>query len=112
MCQPTLPTPFTLCDRVSQALADRSTDERRCNNAGENTRDIETSVQKSFIRMDEMMREKRGWRELSALGDKINIFTCVIEGLIWSSRVSQAVAEMKTIRFAFRRMHPSVSQEQ
>ncbi|GKA11335.1 probable protein phosphatase 2C 60, partial [Tanacetum coccineum] len=50
------------------------------------TGDIETSVQKSFLRMDEMMRGQRGWRELSALGDKINKFTGVIEGLIWSPR--------------------------
>ncbi|GJX79189.1 probable protein phosphatase 2C 60 [Tanacetum coccineum] len=41
---------------------------------------IETSVQKSFIRIDEMMLEQRGWKELSALGDKINKFTGVIEG--------------------------------
>lgn len=34
--------------------------------------------------MDEMMRGQRGWRELEALGDKINKFTGMIEGLIWS----------------------------
>nr|GEX92794.1 probable protein phosphatase 2C 60 isoform X2 [Tanacetum cinerariifolium] len=50
------------------------------------TGDIETSVQKPFLRMDEMIRGQRGWRELLALGDKINKFTCVIEGLIWSPR--------------------------
>ncbi|KAB5516181.1 hypothetical protein DKX38_026829 [Salix brachista] len=49
--------------------------------------DIGTSVQKAFFRMDEMMRgQKRGWRELAALGDKINKFTGIIEGLIWSPR--------------------------
>lgn len=36
--------------------------------------------------MDEMMRGQRGWRELSILGDKINKFTGMIEGLIWSPR--------------------------
>ncbi|KAJ6687334.1 hypothetical protein OIU74_016089 [Salix koriyanagi] len=36
--------------------------------------------------MDEMMRGQRGWRELAALGDKINKFTGMIEGLIWSPR--------------------------
>ncbi|KAL2544672.1 putative protein phosphatase 2C 60 [Forsythia ovata] len=48
--------------------------------------DIGTSVQKTFFRMDEMMRGQRGWRELAILGDKINKFTGMIEGLIWSPR--------------------------
>ncbi|XP_014501105.1 probable protein phosphatase 2C 60 [Vigna radiata var. radiata] len=52
------------------------------------TGDIGTSLQKSFLRMDEMMRGQRGWRELSILGDKINKFTGMIEGLIWSPRSS------------------------
>jgi len=38
--------------------------------------------------MDEMMRGQRGWRELSILGDKINKFTGMIEGLIWSPKSS------------------------
>ncbi|XWS70510.1 hypothetical protein CRYUN_Cryun03dG0053800 [Craigia yunnanensis] len=33
-----------------------------------------------------MMRGQRGWRELAILGDKINKFTGMIEGLIWSPR--------------------------
>jgi protein phosphatase 1G len=33
-----------------------------------------------------MMRGQRGWRELSALGDKMNKFSGMIEGLIWSPR--------------------------
>ena len=40
--------------------------------------------------MDEMMRGQRGWRELAVLGDKINRFTGMIEGLIWSPRSSDA----------------------
>lgn len=32
------------------------------------------------------MRGQRGWRELAALGDKINRFTGMMEGLIWSPR--------------------------
>lgn len=36
--------------------------------------------------MDEMMRGQRGWRELAALGDKINKFTAMIEGFFWSPR--------------------------
>ncbi|GLU01235.1 hypothetical protein SLE2022_185480 [Rubroshorea leprosula] len=48
--------------------------------------DIGTSVQKAFFRMDEMMRGQRGWRELAVLGDKINKFTGMIEGLIWSPK--------------------------
>ncbi|XP_034223020.1 probable protein phosphatase 2C 60 isoform X1 [Prunus dulcis] len=51
--------------------------------------DIGTSVQKAFFRMDEMMRGQRGWRELAVLGDKINKFTGMIEGLIWSPRSSE-----------------------
>ncbi|XP_010265542.1 PREDICTED: probable protein phosphatase 2C 60 isoform X2 [Nelumbo nucifera] len=52
--------------------------------------DISTSVQKAFFRMDEMMRGQRGWRELAILGDKINKFTGMIEGLIWSPRSGDA----------------------
>lgn len=51
--------------------------------------DIATSVQKAFFRMDEMMRGQRGWRELAVLGDKLNKFTGMIEGLIWSPRNSE-----------------------
>lgn len=40
--------------------------------------------------MDEMMRGQRGWRELAVLGDKINKFTGMIEGLIWSPRGSDS----------------------
>ncbi|XP_062223902.1 probable protein phosphatase 2C 11 isoform X2 [Phragmites australis] len=50
------------------------------------TGDLGTAVHRSFFRMDEMMRGQRGWRELSALGDKINKFSGMIEGLIWSPR--------------------------
>ncbi|KAL4284505.1 hypothetical protein GQ457_16G000400 [Hibiscus cannabinus] len=48
--------------------------------------DIGISVQRAFLRMDEMMRGQRGWRELAILGDKFNKFTGMIEGLIWSPR--------------------------
>ena len=37
-----------------------------------------------------MMRGQRGWRELAVLGDKINKFTGMIEGLIWSPRGSDS----------------------
>ncbi|KAL9248507.1 putative protein phosphatase 2C 60 [Drosera capensis] len=50
--------------------------------------DLATSLEKAFFRMDEMMRGQRGWRELAVLGDKINKFTGMIEGLIWSPRSS------------------------
>ncbi|KAE8717269.1 putative protein phosphatase 2C 60 [Hibiscus syriacus] len=49
--------------------------------------DIETSLQGAFFQMDEMMRGQRGWRELAILGDKIDKFTGMIEGLIWSPKV-------------------------
>lgn len=48
--------------------------------------DVGTSVQRAFFRMDEMMRGQRGWRELSVLGDKMNKFTGMLEGLIWSPK--------------------------
>ncbi|OAY68809.1 putative protein phosphatase 2C 60 [Ananas comosus] len=48
--------------------------------------DLGTSLQKAFLRMDEMMQGQRGWRELATLGDKINKFTGMIEGLIWSPK--------------------------
>ncbi|CAI0376608.1 unnamed protein product [Linum tenue] len=51
--------------------------------------DIGSSLQKSFFRMDEMMRGQRGWRELAVLGDKINKFSGMIEGLIWSPRAGE-----------------------
>ncbi|VAI56073.1 unnamed protein product [Triticum turgidum subsp. durum] len=52
--------------------------------------DLGTAVHKAFFRMDEMMRGQRGWRELSALGDKMNKFSGMIEGLIWSLRGSDS----------------------
>ncbi|KAK4800552.1 hypothetical protein SAY86_021039, partial [Trapa natans] len=51
--------------------------------------DLGTSVQKAFMRMDEMMRGQRGWRELAMLGDKIEKFSGMIEGFIWSPRSGQ-----------------------
>ncbi|KAJ7962741.1 Protein phosphatase 2C family protein [Quillaja saponaria] len=48
--------------------------------------DLSTSVQKAFLRMDEMMRGQRGWRELAILGDKIEKFSGMIEGFIWSPK--------------------------
>ncbi|GLT38261.1 hypothetical protein SLA2020_125210 [Shorea laevis] len=47
--------------------------------------DIGTSVQKAFLRMDEMMCGQRGWRELAILGDKIDKVSGIIEGFIWKS---------------------------
>ncbi|CAI9277939.1 unnamed protein product [Lactuca saligna] len=44
--------------------------------------DIGTAAQKSFHRMDEMMCGKRGWRELAILGNKMDQFSGMIEGLI------------------------------
>ncbi|XP_039019154.1 probable protein phosphatase 2C 60 isoform X3 [Hibiscus syriacus] len=55
--------------------------------------DIGTSLQKAFFRMDEMMRGQRGWRELAVLGDKIDKFTGMIEGLIWSPKGSDGIAQ-------------------
>ncbi|KAL2624869.1 hypothetical protein AAZV13_07G019600 [Glycine max] len=52
--------------------------------------DLGTSLQKSFLRMDEMMRGQRGWRELAVLGDKIEKLSGMLEGFIWSPRSSEA----------------------
>ncbi|XP_061959989.1 probable protein phosphatase 2C 60 isoform X2 [Populus nigra] len=51
--------------------------------------DLGTSLQKAFLRMDEMMRGQRGWRELSRLGDNMEKVSGMIEGLIWSPRSGQ-----------------------
>ncbi|KAJ4718658.1 Protein phosphatase 2C family protein [Melia azedarach] len=48
--------------------------------------DLGTCLQKAFLRMDEMMRGQRGWRELAILGDKIDKFSGMIEGLLWSPK--------------------------
>lgn len=48
--------------------------------------DLSTSARTAFLRMDEMMRGQRGWRELAILGDKIDKFSGMIEGFIWSPR--------------------------
>jgi len=39
--------------------------------------------------MDEMMCGQRGWRELARLGDKMDKFSGMIEGLIWSPKGSE-----------------------
>ncbi|XP_012573111.1 probable protein phosphatase 2C 60 isoform X3 [Cicer arietinum] len=52
--------------------------------------DIATSLQKSFLRMDEMMRGQRGWRELAILGDKMEKLSGMLEGFIWSPKSSEA----------------------
>ncbi|KAI7724978.1 hypothetical protein M8C21_011199 [Ambrosia artemisiifolia] len=47
--------------------------------------DIGTAVQKSFLRMDEMMCGQRGWSELAMLrNNKMDQFSGMIEGFIWS----------------------------
>ncbi|KAL8123111.1 putative protein phosphatase 2C 60 [Apium graveolens] len=46
--------------------------------------DLGTSLRKAFLRMDEMMCGQRGWRELAILGDKVDQFNGMIDGLIWS----------------------------
>ncbi|KAL1168126.1 hypothetical protein V6Z11_A05G064100 [Gossypium hirsutum] len=55
------------------------------------TGDIGASVHRAFFRMDEMMRGQRGWRELAILGDKIDKFTGMIEGLIWSPKGGEGI---------------------
>ncbi|KAM5578532.1 hypothetical protein ABKV19_008709 [Rosa sericea] len=52
--------------------------------------DLGTSLQKAFLRMDEMMRGQRGWRELAVLGDKIDKVSGLIEGFIFSPKSVEA----------------------
>nr|KAJ0211669.1 hypothetical protein LSAT_V11C400160230 [Lactuca sativa] len=40
----------------------------------------------SLCIMDEMMCGQRGWRELAILGNKMDQFSGIIEGLIWSPK--------------------------
>ncbi|XP_071723463.1 probable protein phosphatase 2C 60 [Rutidosis leptorrhynchoides] len=54
------------------------------------TGDLGAALQKTFLRMDEMMRGQRGWRELAVLGDKIDKFSGMIEGFIWSPRSGES----------------------
>ncbi|KAG8495300.1 hypothetical protein CXB51_012907 [Gossypium anomalum] len=55
------------------------------------TGDIGASVHRAFFRMDEMIRGQRGWRKLAILGDKIDKFTGMIEGLIWSPKGGEGI---------------------
>ncbi|KAJ1290793.1 hypothetical protein BS78_02G270300 [Paspalum vaginatum] len=48
--------------------------------------DLPASVYKAFLRMDEMMKGQRGWRELTELGDKGNKISGMLEGIIWSPK--------------------------
>ncbi|KAF3789844.1 putative protein phosphatase 2C 58 [Nymphaea thermarum] len=50
---------------------------------------LSASLQKAYLRMDEMMKGQRGWRELSILGDSFNKISGMIEGLIFSPRNSE-----------------------
>lgn len=45
--------------------------------------DLPTSLHKAFLRMDEMMKGQRGWRELTELGDKGNKISGMIDDIIW-----------------------------
>ncbi|KAL6134212.1 hypothetical protein ACLB2K_066445 [Fragaria x ananassa] len=54
------------------------------------TGDLGTSLHKAFLRMDEMMRGQRGWRELAVLGDKIDKVSGLIEGFIFTPKSAEA----------------------
>lgn len=60
-----------------------------------------------LCRMDEMMRGQRGWRELAVLGDKMNKFTGMIEGLIWSPKSGDKSKQVDD--WAFEEVFSSVS---
>eukprot|EP00249_Psilotum_nudum_P020892 c27886_g1_i3 orf=1221-2294(+) len=54
--------------------------------------ELPQSLQKAYLRMDDMMRGARGWKELSVLnGDKISRLTSFLDGFI-ASRSSQSKA--------------------
>ncbi|KAI9084534.1 hypothetical protein K1719_033522 [Acacia pycnantha] len=48
--------------------------------------DLGTSLQSSFLRMDEMMRGQRGWRELAVLGEKSKKFSGMRNWFIRTSK--------------------------
>lgn len=50
---------------------------------------------------------QRGWRELAVLGDKVNKFTGMIEGLIWSPRSGHKSDQVDD--WAFEEVFPFVS---
>uniref|UniRef100_A0A0A8ZJX2 protein-serine/threonine phosphatase n=1 Tax=Arundo donax TaxID=35708 RepID=A0A0A8ZJX2_ARUDO len=80
-------------------------------NEASSSGDLSTSVHKAFLRMDEMMKGQRGWRELTELGDKGNKITGMLEGIIWSPKGGDsgnlgdgwATEEVKTAHLFFRR---------
>ncbi|KAK3132690.1 hypothetical protein QOZ80_6AG0526360 [Eleusine coracana subsp. coracana] len=57
-------------------------------NEANSSDDLPTSVHKAFLRMDEMMKGQRGWRELNEMGEKGNgnKITDMLEGIIWSPK--------------------------
>ena len=52
--------------------------------------DLASSARKAFLRMDEMMKGQRGWRELAELGEKGPKFAGVLESIIWSPKAGDA----------------------
>ncbi|KAM3259766.1 hypothetical protein ACQJBY_051192 [Aegilops geniculata] len=52
--------------------------------------DLAASARKAFLRMDEMMKGQRGWRELAELGEKGPKFTGMLESIIWSPKAGDA----------------------
>ncbi|KAM3277606.1 hypothetical protein ACQJBY_045483 [Aegilops geniculata] len=52
--------------------------------------DLASSARKAFLRMDEMMKGQRGWRELAELGEKGPKFTGMLESIIWSPKAGDA----------------------
>ncbi|GJN34609.1 hypothetical protein PR202_gb23288 [Eleusine coracana subsp. coracana] len=57
-------------------------------NEANSSDDLPTSIHKAFLRMDEMMKGQRGWRELNEMGEKGNgnKITDMLEGIIWSPK--------------------------
>lgn len=53
------------------------------------------------------MRGQRGWRELAVLGDKMNKFGGMIEGLIWSPRGGDKSNQVDD--WAFEEVFPFIS---
>lgn len=52
--------------------------------------DLASSARKAFLRMDEMMKGQRGWRELAELGEKGPKFSGMLESIIWSPKGGDA----------------------
>ncbi|KAE8656922.1 Detected protein of unknown function [Hibiscus syriacus] len=82
--------PFSLIGKVVAKFCAKHLHQQMLRHEAYLEGDIGTSVQRAFLRMDEMMCGQRGWRELAVLGDKTDKISGCIEGFIWSPKSGEA----------------------